>query len=130
MMEGKRRHLTNSQGRWVRNMMALVMMVVGYLTFQLCLIALNTISCSSYDIDEFRTMSSNFLITHRPVHKAPEHSTIICQLDETHSDFDRRCHTSAGTDAIQLLYIFGMPVVLMRYCQEPHFPVESPEGFT
>ena len=100
MMEGKRRHLTNSQGRWVRGsqqrarkmIVALVMMIVGYLTFQLCLIALNTISCRSYDIDEFRTMSSNFLMTHRPVHKAPEHSTIICQLDETHSDFDRRCH--------------------------------------
>jgi len=22
----------------------------------------------------------------------PDHSTIICQLDEAHSDFDRRCH--------------------------------------
>jgi len=99
-MEDKRRDLTNSQGRWVRGsrqrarkmIVALVMMIVGYFAFQLCLIALNTVNCRSGAIDEFRTTGSNFFMTHRPVHKAPEHSTIICQLDETHSDFDRRCY--------------------------------------
>ena len=36
--------------------------------------------------------SSNHMLAAEPPRMYPQHSTITCQLDETESDYDRRCH--------------------------------------
>ena len=51
-------------------------------------------NCDSYINDTISSdsRSSSHMLAAEPPLQYPQHSTITCQLDETESDYDRRCH--------------------------------------
>lgn len=76
-------------------MAVLMMLSIGYVRLQLHPSIFGPANSRDGDIDGTASndsRSSSHMLAAKPPGHYPQHSTIICQLDETESDYDRRCH--------------------------------------